>query len=555
MSSGPLNLFPEMLRDSARMVQRTRESRLSRRRMGEGVEALSLSDRRALLEEFHPDHRLDGRGVLQVGPSKGASLPFELVELLQSWPRPLVMDLYGACRESGSLTAGMTTDVLVIGGGGAGTAAAIVAAEAGARVLVATKLRLGDSNTVMAEGGMQVADHECDSPAQHYLDVMGGGHFTSDPDLVEALVTEGPGVLRWMEELGMLFDKYPTGRMKVRHGGGTSRKRLHAAGDVTGLEMMRVLKDRMECLDRIQVIPFAPAVELLTDENGRAVGAILEQLPGGKPLIVAAKAVVLATGGFGRLHLNGFPTSNHHGAMADGLVLAYRAGVPLRDLNHCQYHPTGVVFPEKLNGLLLTEKFRGLGAQLLNRHGDEFVFSLEPRDVTTAAIIRECSEFGNGAKAPGGGVGVWLDIPMIDQIHGLGTIEREFPGRFKEYLRMGLDIRQVPLLAYPTLHYQNGGVVIQPNGGTDMPGLFAAGEVTGGVHGRNRLMGNALLEILVFGRRAGASAVAFAKGVKQAQEPGLGHLEAYLEQLESAGMQPGRSSPRLLPAYGSVRPI
>ncbi|NGZ05250.1 MAG: FAD-binding protein [Magnetococcales bacterium] len=555
MPSSPLSLFPEALRESVRMVQRSRESRLAKRQRGERVEPLSLSDRRALLREFHPDHREEGRAQLRVGPSQGSWLPEELVALLHARPRPLVMDLMERARTHGGLAASLTTDVLVIGGGGAGCAAAIVAAEAGVRVVVATKLRLGDSNTVMAEGGIQVADHECDSPAQHFLDVMGGGHFSSDPDLVEALVTAGPAVLRWLEELGMLFDKYPTGRMKVRHGGGTSRQRLHAAGDVTGLELMRVLKDRLACLDGITVVPFAPAVELLTDESGRAVGAILEQLPGGRPLIVHAKAVLLATGGLGRLHLNGFPTSNHHGATADGLVLAYRAGVPLRDLQNCQYHPTGVVFPEKLTGLLLTEKFRGLGAQLLNRHGDEFVFGLEPRDVTTAAIIRECSEFENGVHLPGGGVGVWLDIPLIDWIHGRGAIEREFPGRFKEYLHMGLDLRQVPLLAYPTLHYQNGGVVIFPNGGTDMPGLFAAGEVTGGVHGRNRLMGNALLEILVFGRRAGAAAAAFAKGAKLAVDAGLGHLEAYLEQLDGAGIQPVQSSPRLLPAYGTVRPV
>ncbi|GAB0056702.1 hypothetical protein SIID45300_01013 [Candidatus Magnetaquicoccaceae bacterium FCR-1] len=554
MSIAHLQPFPESLRESIRMVQRTRDQRLDRRRMGEGIEQLSLSDRRALLREFHPDHREEGFGILSVGPSKGSSVPLEILSLLEARPRPVVKRLLDETAEH-PLAVDMTTDVLVIGGGGAGVAAAIVAAEAGARVLMASKLRLGDSNTVMAEGGMQVADHECDSPAQHFLDVMGGGHFSSDPDLVEALVSEGPTVLRWLEELGMLFDKYPTGRMKVRHGGGTSRKRLHAAGDVTGLEMMRVLKDRLECLKGVTVLPFAPAVELLTDDNGRAAGAVLEQLPSGRPLVVTAKAVILATGGMGRLHLSGFPTSNHHGATADGLVLAYRAGVPLRDLRSSQYHPTGVAFPEKLAGLLLTEKFRGLGAQLLNRHGDEFVFSLEPRDVTSAAIIRECSEFGNGVNIPGGGVGVWLDIPMIDLIHGRGTIEKEFPGRFKEYLRMGLDIRQVPLLAYPTLHYQNGGVVIWPNGGTDMPGLFAAGEVTGGVHGRNRLMGNALLEILVFGRRAGISAATFAAGVKEPTEPGLGHLEAFLEQLEAVGKQSGGTAPRLLPAYGRVTPI
>ncbi|MBF0125776.1 MAG: FAD-binding protein [Magnetococcales bacterium] len=548
-----LNVYPEPLRESARMVKRTREARLGRRQRGERLDPLSLSDRRALLHEAHPDYREGGRRALTVGPSKGETVPTELADQLESWPRPSVMEMLS--RRNGLLSPDFSTDVLVIGGGGAGSAAAIVAAEAGARVLVATKLRHGDSNTVMAEGGMQVADHECDSPAQHFLDVMGGGHFTSNPDLVEALVTDGPAVLRWLEGLGMLFDKYPTGRMKVRHGGGTSRKRLHSSGDVTGLEMMRVLADRLACLSPIAVRPFSPAVELLTDENGRAVGAILEEITTKKILVVHSKAVVLATGGFGRLHLQGFPTSNHYGATADGLVMAYRAGVPLRDLQNCQYHPTGVVFPEKLAGLLITEKFRGLGAQILNRHGDEFVYSLEPRDVTTAAIIRECSEFANGVSLPTGEVGVWLDVPMIDYLHGRGAIEREFPGRFKEYLSMGLDIRQMPLLAYPTLHYQNGGVVIWPNGGTDMPGLFAAGEVTGGVHGRNRLMGNALLEILVFGRRAGLSAAAFAKSTGQAREPGLGHLEPFMEELEKAAIRPERTSPRLLPAYGAVRPI
>ncbi|MBF0428204.1 MAG: FAD-binding protein [Magnetococcales bacterium] len=565
MSTNYLSVFPEALRESARLVQRSREARLSNRQRGIRIESLSLSDRRALLAEAHPDYREGGRRALVVGTSKGSEMPCELANLLESWPRPSIMRLLkeqgdsqvasraGAWIET--LTPDIITDVLVIGGGGAGTAAAIVAAEKGAKVVLATKLRHGDSNTRMAEGGMQVADHECDSPAQHFLDIMGGGHFSSNADLVEAMVTEAPAILRWLEELGMLFDKYPTGRMKVRHGGGTSRKRVHAAGDVTGLEMMRVLKDRMNCQEEISVLQFSPAVELLTDENGRAVGAVLEQITTGKVIVVQAKAVILATGGFGRLHFQGFPTSNHPGATADGLVLAYRAGVPLRDLQNCQYHPTGVMFPEKLTGLLLTEKFRGLGAQILNRHGEEFVFSLEPRDVTTAAIIRECTEFGNGVTVPGGGVGVWLDIPMIDFIHGRGTIEREFPGRYKEYHAMGLDLRQVPLLAFPTLHYQNGGVVIWPNGGTDMPGLFAAGEVTGGVHGRNRLMGNALLEIMVFGRRAGLSAAEFAATSRHVQDPGLGHLEAFLEQLESAGIQPGITAPRLLPTYGTVQPV
>lgn len=544
-----MQLLSESMRASVRLVERTREARLAALRRGEpGLAPLSLADRRAWLEEYHPDHRPSGHRRMRVGGAAGQELPVELADLLEAWPRASVLNRQDFAPD-------LETDVLVIGGGGAGACAAIAAAEAGARVVVATKLRRVDSNTVMAEGGIQVADQECDSPMQHFLDIMGGGHFSSDPDLVEALVSDAPERLRWLEELGMLFDKYLTGRMKVRHGGGTSRKRLHSAGDVTGLEMMRVLHDKMETLASIQVLEFSPAVELLTDDHGRAVGAVLERLRKGDTLVVRAKAVVLATGGMGRLHLQQFPTSNHNGAMADGLVLAYRAGLPLRDLTHCQYHPTGIAFPEQKAGLLITEKFRGLGAQLLNRHGDEFVFGLEPRDVTTAAIIRECTEYENGVETPSGRVGVWLDIPMIDLLHGRGTIEREFPGRMHEFLHRGIDIRELPLLAYPTLHYQNGGVVIQADGGTDLPGLFAAGEVTGGVHGINRLMGNALLEILVFGRRAGLAAAAFAAQAPRGGEGGISHLEGFMEQLAEAGVARTRTAPRLLPVYGNARPV
>lgn len=551
MSFSELNIFPEVMRDSARLVEKTREDRLAALRRGDSYPSLSLSDRQAWLEEFHPDYRADSCRSLVLGPNKGDSVPCELADLLEAWPRASVARLGPHLKKS---EPDFYTDVLVIGGGGAGTTAAIAASQAGAKVLVATKLRHGDSNTIMAEGGIQVADQECDSPVQHYLDTMGGGHFTNDSDLVEALVMEGAPVLRWLETLGMLFDKYPTGRMKVRHGGGTSRKRLHAAGDVTGLELMRVVRDYAEAQRNIQVLNFAPAVELLTDDNGRAVGAVLERIAEGtkqaETWVVHAKSVVMATGGFGRLHFKEFPTSNHYGATADGLVMAYRAGVPLRDLRYCQYHPTGIAFPERKVGLLLTEKFRGWGAQLLNRHGDEFVFGLEPRDVTSAAIIRECTELGNGMSTPSGRSGVWLDIPLIDLLHGRGTIEREFPGRFHEFLRKDIDLRKVPMLTYPTLHYQNGGILIQPDGGTDMPGFFAAGEVTGGVHGNNRLMGNALLEILVFGMRAGESAATFAQSVGEGGTPGLSHLEAFMEGLKAMRCSHNRIAPQLLPFYG-----
>ncbi|MBF0625161.1 MAG: FAD-binding protein [Magnetococcales bacterium] len=537
------NPFPEPLRSSARLVEATRDQRLARSRRGEAFPTLSLAERQAWVEDFHPDHQEGGRRELRVGGAAGTVLPVELADLLEAWPHPAVR--IGPIPEPD-----LIADVLILGGGGAGTAAAIAAAEAGAKVVIATKLRQGDSNTLMAEGGIQVADQECDSPVQHFLDILGGGHFSSDPELAQTLAADGPATLQWLEELGMLFDKYPTGRMKIRHGGGTSRKRMHSAGDVTGLELMRVLQDRGAALENITVLPFQPAVELLTDEAGRAAGAVLYHLVQKRLRSVAARATVLATGGLGRLHLRGFPTSNHYGATADGLVLAYRAGLPLRDLQHNQYHPTGIAWPERKVGLLITEKFRGLGAQLLNRHGDEFVHPLEPRDVTTAAIIRECREYANGVATGEGGMGVWLDIPLIDLLHGVGTIEREFPGRFKEFHHKGLDLRVHPLLAYPTLHYQNGGVVIAPDGGTDIPGLLAAGEVTGGTHGRNRLMGNALLEILVFGRRAGRAAAEFAFNTKELGVPSTGHLEVFLEQLATAGVDKSRFAPILLPSYG-----
>ncbi|MBF0160459.1 MAG: FAD-binding protein [Magnetococcales bacterium] len=546
MIRSKLSLLPDGLRESARLVERGRSDRFTSSRRGERFPSLSLSVRRAWLEEYHPDHHADGKRLLQVGSAKGQLVATELADCLESWPRPTLL-------QRRSWQPDLTTDVLIIGGGGAGTAAAIAAAQAGARVLMATKLRHGDSNTIMAEGGMQVADQECDSPLLHYLDVLGGGHFSNDPALVEALVSDGPMVLRWLEQLGMSFDKFPTGRMQVRHGGGTSRKRLHSAGDVTGLELMRVIQHHANQMPAITVLPFAPAIELLTDEQGRAVGAVLERLPQQQTVVVAAGAVILATGGLGRLHLGGFVTSNHYGATADGLVMAYRAGLPLRDLPFNQYHPTGIAWPEEKAGLLLTEKFRSLGAPLLNRHGDPFVYALEPRDITTAAILRECRDYDNGVTTPSGRVGVWLDTPMIDMLHGQGTLEREFPGRFQEFMHKGIDLRELPVLIYPTLHYQNGGVVIQPDGGTDMPGLFAAGEVTGGVHGQNRLMGNALLEILVFGLRAGASAARFASTTRPAGQPGLFHLEPFLEELKQAQIDPQRVAPLLLPVYGAVR--
>ncbi len=535
---------PEM-RELIKRVEATRPERVARARRGEYFPPMTLEEREEVLRKFHPDYKPEGRREVRVGPNKGDVYPEEFVDLLEAYPRvdPDKVDF--------SVLPVYETDVLVVGGGGGGTSAALLASEHGCKVILATKLRHGDANTVMAEGGIQAADQEFDSPYYHFLDVLGGGHFTNRRDLVAALTRDAPLVISWLENLGMMFDKHPDGRMRVRHGGGTSRKRMHSAGDMTGSEIMRVLRDEVRNRpDRIEVMEFSAAVEILKDKKGRACGALLYNLETEEYFVVRAPAVILATGGFGRLHIQGFATTNHYGATADGLVLGYRAGVPLDFMHSTQYHPTGAAYPEQNVGLLITEKVRGLGANLLNVHGEQFVFEREPRDVESAAIIRECTERGNGIVTPVGRLGVWLDSPMIEELEGPGTIERELPAKFVQFMRYGIDIRKEPLLVYPTLHYQNGGLKITPQAETCVPGLFAAGEVTGGVHGENRLMGNSLLDITVFGRRAGRNAAEYVKNLEERPgEPVLDHVREYVRELEAAGVDRSKVAPMLLPDY------
>ncbi len=528
--------YPPEMQESIRKVEATRA-----RRLKETFPAMSMEERDEVLRKFHPDYKEETFRAIRVGVSKGQRMPIELADIVEG--RPHIgpdFDLSHPMAE---------TDVLVIGGGGAGASAALLAQENGAKVILVTKLRFGDANTMMAQGGIQAADRPEDSPAIHYLDVMGGGHFTNVPELVEALVMDAPFVIKWLEDLGVMFDKEPDGTMVERHGGGTSRKRMHSARDYSGAEIMRTLRDEVRSREEdITVIEFSPAVELVLDDEGRAAGAVVMNLETNVYGFIKAKAVVLATGGGGRLHYQGFPTTNHYGATADGVVLAYRVGARLGYLESMQYHPTGAAFPEQIVGLLVTEKVRGLGAQPVNKHGEQFVYPLEPRDVEAAALIRECTERGNGVVTPTGQVGVWLDSPMIDIIHGPGTIERNLPAMVRQFKRFGIDITKEPILVYPTLHYQNGGVRLKADSSCDIPGLFIAGEVSGGVHGHNRLMGNSLLEITVFGRRAGRAAAEFAHRVKPGR-PTLAHLEKWNRELEEAGVDTGVVSPILLPDY------
>jgi aspartate oxidase len=290
----------------------------------------------------------------------------------------------------------------------------LLAQENGARVTIVTKLRFGDANTMMAQGGIQAADRAEDSPAIHYLDVIGGGHFTNVPDLVEALVMDAPIVIKWLEEMGVMFDKMPDGIMMEEHGGGTSRKRMHSARDYSGAEIMRTLRDEVRNRPDIEVIEFCAAVELVLDDQGKVAGANSAE-PGDQSLFLCkAKAVIISTGGSGRLHYQEFPTTNHYGATGDGIVMAYRVGARLAFLDTMQYHPTGAAYPEQILGLLVTEKVRGLGAQPVNVKGEQFVYPLEPRDVESAAFIRECRERKLGVVTPTLQPCVWLDTPMID---------------------------------------------------------------------------------------------------------------------------------------------
>ncbi|MDD4860327.1 MAG: FAD-binding protein, partial [Dehalococcoidales bacterium] len=439
-------------------------------------------------------------------------------------------------------------DVLVIGCAGSGASAALLARENGAKVLIATKLRLGDANTVGAQAGTQAADRPQDSPAHHYMDTMGGGHFTNIPELVEALVKDAPSAIQWLEKLGVNWDKEPDGTMHELSGGGASRRRLHSARDYTGLEEMRVLRDEVRNRG-IDYLEFSPAIELIQDDKGQAAGAVLLNLETNELSIVRAKAVIIATGGMGRLHIQNFPTTNHYGATADGLVLAYRVGAKLVFMDTMQYHPTGVAHPTQILGQLVTEKVRTLGAQLVNAEGEQFIMPLEPRDLVASAIIRECKERGKGITTPTGEQGVWLDSPMIDVLRGEGTVARELPAMVRQFGRYGINIAKEPMLIYPTLHYQNGGIRIDASGATSVPGLFAAGEASGGVHGRNRLIGNSTLDLFVFGRRAGTAAANYVKNAKPGK-PTLDHVRRWQAELEQAGLAKSRPiTPLLLPNY------
>src|SRR5438270_9108167 len=297
----------------------------------------------------------------------------------------------------------------------------------------------------------------------------------------------------------------------------------------------------------MQLVEFWGSVEVTSDEKGNCTGAIFKDLDNQRLVVVAAKTVILATGGIGRLHIQGFPTSNHYGATGDGLALAYRLGAKLVQIDTFQYHPSGAVYPEQLIGALVTEGIRSEGGHLVNAKGERFVNELDTRDVVSSSIIRECEE-GRGVRTVTGRLGVWLDTPLLDVESGLGTLEKHFPAMVRQFKRYGIDITKDPVLIYPTLHYQNGGVQIDVNGESGVRNLFVAGEASGGLHGRNRLMGNSLLDLMVFGKRAGTTAAERAKAMKHGKLM-LEHLARFRAEARKHTGALAVHSPMLFPDY------
>ncbi|MCQ2597399.1 MAG: FAD-dependent oxidoreductase [Treponema sp.] len=531
-------MYGNYLDDAAKIVAEKREENLKFEHV-----RLTADEKDEILKEYHPDRITSQFRELKIGPNKGEKAPLQLADMLEAKPRiePEHIDLNHVDYE---------TDVLVIGGGGAGTSAAIMASEAGANVLLVTKLRVGDANTMMAEGGIQAADKPNDSPAQHYLDCYGGGHFDGKPELVYTLTNNAPKCIKWLNDLGVEFDKEADGTMVTTHGGGTSRKRMHACKDYSGAEIMRTLRDEVfNRNDKITVVDFTAAIEIIKDDKGNACGAVLQNLETNEVRIAKAKVVIIATGGAGRMHYQGFPTSNHYGATADGLVMAYRAGAKLLYQDSLQYHPTGAAYPSQILGKLVTEKVRSLGAKLINKDGEVYIHPLETRDVNASGIIREVRE-GRGVKNDVQDA-VWLDTPMIEMIHGEGTILKSIPAMYKMFIKYGIDIRKEPILVYPTLHYQNGGVEIDKTCHTNVGNLLVAGEASGGVHGTNRLMGNSLLDVVVFGREAGIEAGKMYANITMADtgKMNLDHVTAFEKERSAAGINSDLVSPKVLPTY------
>ena len=391
-------------------------------------------------------------------------------------------------------------DVLVIGSGGAGLQAALGAADAGARVLLATKLGLASSNTAKAQGGIQAAFAEDDDVSIHAADIIKSSHDTANPRLVEVLAGEAPMAIERLGRFGVEFTRNGNGGFRLARCGGATRKRLLQVGDRTGHAIATSLRAAASAAEGIETLDHAPLRALEPTAGGWR--ATLETKAHGT-LQVDAGAVVLAAGGrcYAEAERLGTFSTNAVGATGEVTEIALGAGCEVRDLDALQYHPNGGLWPTGMQGYSIPETTRAYGALLLNGNGERFVEELGPRDVVAAAIVTECEE-GRGVGTPDGRPSVLLDCRPVDPEDAAISL----PYMLRRYRSAGIDPLAEPIHTYPVLHYQNGGLVIDEHGATTVDGLYAAGEITGGVHGRNRMMGNSLLDCAVFGWRAGHAA-------------------------------------------------
>jgi aspartate oxidase len=389
-------------------------------------------------------------------------------------------------------------DVLVVGSGASGLAAAVSAEVSGARVGLVTKGALQSCNSAKAQGGIQAAFGEDDSPEQHAEDVWQSSHETANRRLAEILTDEAPGAIHWLEEHGVEFTR-ENGNYRLARCGGASRKRLLQVGDRTGHAITTALRDAFLASSG-EALPNSPLVSLEPAESGWRATC---RRKNGEELVIEAGSVVLAAGGrcYREAEERGELSTNHPGATGEVTRIALDLGAESRDLDALQYHPNGGAWPPTMQGYSIPETTRAYGATLLNADGEEFTDPLGPRDAVSQAIFDEV-EAGRGVETPDGRPAVLLDTTRISE----HDAEISLPYMLRRYRSGGIDPLQQPILTFPVLHYQNGGLVIDDRSETTIEGLFACGEIAGGTHGRNRMMGNSLLECTVFGRRAGAAA-------------------------------------------------
>ncbi len=436
------------------------------------------------------------------------------------------------------------TDVLVLGAGGAGLRGAIAAAESGARVLVICKSLLGKAHTVMAEGGVAAAMHNVayqDTWEVHFADTMKGGKLINNWRMAELHAKESPERVIELERWGAVFDRTWQGRIHQRPFGAHTYPRLAHIGDRTGLELLRTLQDRAVHTNGVDV-NMEVTVFKLVKAGDHIAGALAYRRADGSLILYRCAALLLATGGAGKMYR---VTSNSWESTGDGTALAYEAGAQLRDMEMVQFHPTGMVWPAGVRGILVTEGVRGEGGVLRNKEGERFMerydherMELSSRDVVARAIN---SEVLAGRGSPHGGV--FLDITHRSP----DFIKRKLPSMHEQFLKLAkVDITKQPMEVAPTIHYIMGGVRVDAEtGATTVPGLYAAGEVAAGLHGANRLGGNSLIDLLVFGKRAGEGAAEDARANPKAASASLDQreIDSAIAELMAPLERPAGESP------------